>query len=80
MGIVAAAIVGSVPAAGGPARLYLHGHALPDGVTFEQFVGGHDSGSIKAGESKFISSEPARLNGLSAHRWVSVPAPPGGRR
>src|SRR5688500_7494794 len=25
-----------------PTRLYLHGHALPDGVTFDDFVRGHE--------------------------------------
>ena len=61
-------------------RLYLHGHVLPDGVTFEQYVRGHESGSYATNEGQtFISSEPALLNGLPAHKWVSVGKPPDGR-
>lgn len=55
-----------------PTRLYLHGHVLPNGVAFDQFVRGHERHS--EGQA-FLSSEPARLNGLPAHRWVSVAEP-----
>ena len=60
----------------GPTRLYVHGHVLPDGVTFEQFVRGHERYS--EGQT-FLSSEPARLSGLPAHRWVTTAEPTGGR-
>jgi hypothetical protein len=70
---------GSVPAEGGPARLYLHGHVLPSGVTFDQYVTGHESGSFARAEGQtFISSAPARLNGLAARRWVSIGKPSDG--
>ena len=61
-------------------RLFLHGHVLPNGVTFDQYVRGHESGSFASNEGQtYLSSEPARLNGLPAHRWVSVGQPPDGR-
>ena len=58
-----------------PTRLYVHGHVLPDGITFDDFVRGHEK---HAKGLTFLSSEPARLNGLPAHRWVSVGPPPHG--
>ena len=55
-----------------PTRLYLHGHAPPDGVTFDDFVRGHERYS--EGQT-FLSSDPARLNGLPAHKWVTLAEP-----
>jgi hypothetical protein len=70
---------GSVPASGGGARVYLHGHALPDGITFDQYVRGHENGTFAQNEGQtFLSSEPATLNGLPAHRWTSAGGKPGG--